>query len=480
MIKLDCCRTTGLFSSIILITMINSKHCNFFLKDDVTSIFLNGKFLKSICLAFCLLFFCHNVSFAQHQKIYTIAENGWANNSVNAVIFRKNALVTFKGYQYAAYYDLDQFVVLAKRKGGSGNWQIQKTSYKGDATDAHKSISIIVDGDGVLHVAWGQHNNKLNYAKGISAGSLALGSKLDMLAEKENKVSYPEFYKLPDGDLLFFYRDGGSGNGNLMINRYSVKAKKWQRVQDGMIDGEGKRNAYWQVAIDQSGGLHLSWVWRETPDVASNHDLCYAKSLDGGLTWQKSTGESYQLPIVASNAEYAVKIPQKSELINQTSMFADANGKVFIASYWRDAPDSIPQYHIVFNTGKGWEVNALTFRKTAFSLSGGGTKKIPISRPQIIVWPNQKKYAAGIIFRDAERKNKASIVLNPDITGNQWKIEDLTEESVGDWEPSYDTELWKNQFILNLYLQNVVQVDGEGQAEARPTAVRVLQWKPKF
>ncbi|MFD2337189.1 BNR repeat-containing protein [Pedobacter mendelii] len=434
------------------------------------------RYILFLCLSVLLV----NFTYAQEKEITTIAENGWAKNSVNAVVFRKNSLVTFKNYQYAAYYDAEQFVVLAKRATGAKVWQSKRTQYTGDATDAHKSISIIIDGSGFLHVAWGQHNNSLNYAKGISVGSLELGEKLSMVAEKENKVSYPEFYKLPTGDLLFFYRDGGSGNGNLMINRYSVKKKSWQRIQDGMIDGEGKRNAYWQVAIDKSGALHLSWVWRESPDVASNHDLCYAKSLDGGLTWQKSTGEKYRLPIIESNAEYALKIPQKSELINQTSMYADACGNVFIAGYWRDVPDTVPQYHIVFNDGQSWKVNNLSFRKTAFSLSGGGTKKIPISRPQIIVWPNNKRYAAGILFRDAERGNKASIAINQDIKTNKWQIEDLTTESAGDWEPSYDTELWKDRTILNLYLQNVIQVDGEGKAESKPTAVKVLQWKPKL
>jgi hypothetical protein len=207
-----------------------------------------------------------------------VGANGWASNSVNAVIFRKNSLVTFKGYQYTAFYDSAQYVVLVKRKSASGKWTINRTLYKGDATDAHKSISIIADGAGYLHVAWGQHNNPLNYAKSLKPGSLALTSKLPMTGSKESKLSYPEFYKLPGGDLLFFYRDGGSGNGNLMINRYSVTTKSWVRLQNNLIDGEGKRNAYWQLAIDAVGTIHLSWVWRESPDVASNHDIAYACS----------------------------------------------------------------------------------------------------------------------------------------------------------------------------------------------------------
>jgi len=434
-----------------------------------------NKSIFFICLFTAINFTC----IAQETKLSTIANNGWANNSVNTVIFRKNSLVTFKDFQYAAYYDSAQNVVLAKRKNGASLWITQTTAYKGDATDAHKSISIIVDGDGFIHLAWGQHNNNLNYARSVSAGGLTLGNKQVMTSAKENKVSYPEFYKLANGDLLFFYRDGGSGNGNLMINRYSLQNKKWTRVQDGMIDGEGQRNAYWQVAVDQAGTIHLSWVWRESPDVASNHDLCYAKSTDGGVTWLKSTSEQYKLPITATNAEYALKIPQKSELINQTSMFADAKGNVFIASYWRGKDQEIPQYHLVFKTDATWKVSDLNFRKTSFSLSGTGTKKIPISRPQIIVWPNGKHYAAGLLFRDAERGNKASIALNDHLGSENWKIKDLTGAGLGEWEPTYDTELWKNKKILSLFLQNVTQIDGEGKADQAPSRVQVLDWKPK-
>lgn len=413
----------------------------------------------------------------------TIAGDGWANNSVNTVIFRKNALVTYKGVQYAAYYDKDEFVVLAKRKPGQTHWITARTIYKGDATDAHKSISIIVDGSGLLHVVWGEHSTTehhtpLNYAKSVSPGSLRLGTKLKMTGDKEDKVSYPEFYNLPNGNLLFLYRDGASGNGNLMLNSYNLAAKKWIRVQDGLIDGEGQRNAYWQMAIDTRGAIHLSWVWRETPDVASNHDMCYAQSVDGGMSWQKSTGEKYHLPITAANAEYACKIPQRSELINQTSMFADDDGHPFIATYWRESGQAIPQYHLVYNDGSGWKTSNLGFRKTAFSLSGAGTKSIPVSRPQIIAWKNGGNLAASIIFRDAERGNKVSMAISSNISKGNWKVTDLSAEQAGAWEPAYDTELWKHKKVLDLFVQNVVQIDGEGRANLPPSAVKVLEWKP--
>lgn len=67
--------------------------------------------------------------------------------------------------------------------------------------------------------------------------------------------------------------------------------------------------------MDVAGTIHISWVWRESPDVASNHDMAYARSKDGGKTWERSTGEKYHLPIVADEAESPVKYPSVANLL---------------------------------------------------------------------------------------------------------------------------------------------------------------------
>ena len=66
-----------------------------------------------------------------------------------------------------------------------------------------------------------------------------------MTGVDEGNVTYPEFYPLAGGDVLFVYRSGSSGRGNLVMNRYSIKERAWMRVQDVLIDGEDERNAYW-------------------------------------------------------------------------------------------------------------------------------------------------------------------------------------------------------------------------------------------
>lgn len=411
---------------------------------------------------------------AAAEPVFSVVGEGWANNSVNAVVFRKNSLVTHGDTQYVAYYDAERYLVLGKRTLGGTQWTTRRTAWQGNAADAHNSISIMVDGAGYLHVSWDHHNNPLRYARGVAPGSLELGPKQAMTGTDENEVSYPEFHRLPNGNLLFFYRLGGSGRGDLIINRYDVATQRWTRLHTNLISGEGKRNAYWQAFLDQRGTLHVSWVWRESPDVASNHDMAYARSRDGGVTWERSDGTPYALPINAASAEYALRIPRNSELINQTSMAADSEGRPYIASYWRDAGSTVPQYHVIYHTGAAWRVRALDFRKTPFSLGGQGTKRIPIARPQIMVG------AAGalLVFRDEERGGKVSVAQAHDVAGGVWQLRDLTPTSVGAWEPSYDTELWRRSGILSLFVQNVQQVDGEGQAFVPPSPVTVLDWTP--
>jgi hypothetical protein len=403
--------------------------------------------------------------------------DGWARNSVNAVIFRHNSLTTYKDTQYIAFYDGDRNLVLGKRKLNTETWNLLTTPYKGNISDAHNTISVMTDGDGYLHVAWDHHNNMLRYCRSVRPGSLEMTQKMPMTGLHEDKVTYPEFYRLPDGGLIFLYRDGASGNGNLVLDRYNTHTRKWVQVQSDLIDGEGQRSAYWQACMDGKGILHVSWVWRESPDVASNHDIAYARSTDGGRSWEKTNGEKYHLPITAATTEYACRVPDHSELINQTSMCADAAGHPYIATYWRPAGTTVPQYQLVWFDGSKWSAQAVSHRVTPFTLAGGGTKKIPISRPQVLLAGNGKK--AYIVYRDAERGDKASVAICDRFPRGAWRVRDLNAEPLGSWEPSYDTDLWRSRQQMDLFVQKVEQGDGEAMTDTPPQMISVLEWAPE-
>ena len=104
-----------------------------------------------------------------------------------------------------------------------------------------------------------------------------------------------------------------------------------------------------------------------------------------------------------------------------------------------------------------------------------GTKRIPVSRPQVIVWQNK----IALIFRDEERGNKVSIAIKENPGKLQWKLQDIFNDNLGSWEPTYDTQLWNEKRILNLFVQKVEQADGEGITNVPPQMIKVLEWKPK-
>jgi hypothetical protein len=138
---------------------------------------------------------------------------------------------THERTQFAACYDAEGVMVLATRQIGADRWETRRTTHKGRVADAHNAISLVVDGAGVLHVAWDHHDSPLNYARGIAPGSLELAPKQAMTGERETRVTYPQFYRLPDGDVLFLYRDGASGRATSCSNATRLRRPHGRRCR---------------------------------------------------------------------------------------------------------------------------------------------------------------------------------------------------------------------------------------------------------
>ena len=401
---------------------------------------------------------------------------GFSGNSINTAIFRKNSIASHNGIQYISYYDKHGHVILGKRQLGKTEWTLKKQPFKSKIKDAHNIISIEVDGDGYIHMAYGMHARKLNYAVSCAPGSLHMISQSSMDGKEEYSITYPEFYRLPTGDLIFVYRSGKSGNGNIVMKRYVTKDKRWHTISESIIDGNGARNAYWQMCVDKSGKIHISWVWRETSDVSTNHDLCYACSDDYGLSWYKSDGTPYSLPITMETAETIVRIPQNSSLMNQGGIDVNSAGHPYICTYWQKSPTSPLQYHVVWFNGTEWNITDMGNKKTSFALKGTGTKKASISRPCIICNDN-KVY---VLFRDEDRGSVVSLACTDNIGRGEWEFIDLTQFSVDAWEPTIDTDLWKENKTLNIFVQNVFQLDGNDRKVPfrKSTPVYILELIP--
>ncbi len=84
-----------------------------------------------------------------------------------------------------------------------------------------------------------------------------------------------------------------------------------------------------------------------------------------------------------------------------------------------------------------------------------------------------------MLFRDSERGDRVSVAICKDLRKQKWEFKYLTDFSVGMWEPSYDTELWKRSKIFHIYVQKVGQGDGERTENLPPSEVSILEWKPE-
>lgn len=424
----------------------------------------------------------HAIEVGTVARSLPIASDAYAGTSINVVANIRSSLATYSGVQYAAYYDAEGYVVLAKRPLGSDRWETRRSQYRGEVSDAHRSISLAVDGAGALHVSWDHHNNPLNYARSRSAGSLELGEKLAMTSVREARVTYPQFFRLPDGDLLFLYRDGESGKGSLILNRYDTSLQKWRTVQSNLIDGEGQRSPYWSMTVDERGSLHLAWTWRDSPDVASNHDLAYARSEDAGQSWKKADGSPLSLPLTVANSDYAARIPTHSNLMNPPSIATTKAGRPCLVDYWSPSPDAAPRFHLVRFDGKAWTTTAGPAMAAPFSLAGQGTKRPPFSRAAVFLeTPNQASPKVHLVYRDDARGSKV-IASTFDDQSAAWSDLELTHESVGAWEPTFDQDQWQRLGQVHLLIQDVQQPDGNDHAKPTTAAspISTLVWSPAY
>jgi hypothetical protein len=192
------------------------------------------------------------------------------------------AMLTHSNRQFLAYYSAERAMTLAQRELGTNVWTFVGLPSK-LGWDSHNYVTLAVDNAGYLHVSGNMHCVPLVYFR--SSKPLDIREMVPvhrMTGEREGRVTYPRFMKGPDGALLFTYRDGSSGNGSTIWNRYDSGSKAWSRLmREPLFDGQGLMNAYPHgPVLGQDGFYHLSWVWRDTPACETCHDLSYIRSRD--------------------------------------------------------------------------------------------------------------------------------------------------------------------------------------------------------
>jgi hypothetical protein len=297
-------------------------------------------------------------------------------------------LLTRENRQFVAFYDSDRALTVGDRTLGSATWKLVRLPTAVE-WDSHNDIVMAVDDDGFIHVAGNMHSSPLVYFRSSAALDIDTFQKLPMVSMNETSCTYPQFFRSPSGQLVFMYRDGESGNGNHIFNAYDTANKTWSRLLgSALTDGEGQRNAYPVGPIQGPDGLfHLVWVWRDTPDASTNHDLSYARTTNL-LSWQKAGGQALTLPMRLSTAEIVDPVPSGGGMINNnTKVGFDAEMRPIVAYHKYDQSGNTQLYNARFENG-AWVVHETSSWDYRWEFGGGGTLVFEIEVQPVELQPN--------------------------------------------------------------------------------------------
>lgn len=297
------------------------------------------------------------------------------------------ALLTVGKRQLVAYYDADRRMTIADRTLGSRDWRLTRLP-ETVGWDSHNYIALAADRQGILHISGNMHASKLVYFRSKRPWDpSSLERATPMVGPNELHCTYPQFISGPGRSLLFTYRDGRSGDGDQIWNQWDPRRGAWRRLLDRpLTSGEGKRNAYFVGPVHgPDSWYHLCWVWRDTPDCATNHDLSYARSRDM-VHWETGAGKPLALPMTLETAEIVDPVPKGGGIINgNTALGFDSRKRPVISYHKYDARGMTQAYTARLENGR-WVIRQTSNWSYRWSFGGGGSIVFEVGLGPVSPW----------------------------------------------------------------------------------------------
>ena len=304
----------------------------------------------------------------------------WAGHPVGFCLYTRG------NRQYIAYYNAERRTVVGQRNLNDDKFQLfvlpatSRETAGGTSTvvgwDSHNFLTLGVDKEGFIHLSGNVHVNPLTYFRSKKTNDITtLEQVFEMVGTEEKRTTYPHFMLTKEGEMLYHYRDGGSGDGNEIYNIYNTETKTWKRLLDTpLTDGQGLMNAYQtQPEMMKDGWYHMYWVWRDTPDCSTNHDLSYMKSPDL-KNWFDAFGNPIRLPATLDQKSLIVDpIPVEGGIINLAAKMVldEKNNPVFV--YHKFDEKGFTQLYSAQIQGKKWIYKQITNWDYRWFFSGGGS-----------------------------------------------------------------------------------------------------------
>jgi hypothetical protein len=330
-----------------------------------------------ICCSVLLVFSAGSIAGQTQIRKIPVAK-GLASHPVNG----GRCLISDGEYQYIAFYDGDHRMTVGKRRLSEAKWDFARLPER-VGWDTHNRVVLFQDRKGYLHITGNMHCAPLRYYRTRAPRDIHTFEAIHTwTGDYEDRVTYPTPFRLRDGSIYVLYRHGGSGNGMRILVHYDDRTQQWTKTVPALTNGRDRNptcNAYpFGILEDKSGVWHIAWCWRETPDVVTNFDVCYAKSLDRGLSWKDWNGRDLELPMTPENASVVESIGQKRGLMNGGFLVADDEGRPYIG-YTRFDEGDHNQIFVATPVDSKWNVIQLSNWEHRFDFYGRGA--IPQSPP---------------------------------------------------------------------------------------------------
>lgn len=264
------------------------------------------------------------------------------------------ALLTRGSYEFAGYYNSVRRLIVVRRNSKT-NETIAAELPTTLGWDSHNGIAMAVDSTGILHVLANMHDSPLMYfrsSKPYDVSTLARVPAMTGIAE--NSITYPTFLKVRGPNLILSYRNGKSGAGDLRLKEFAPASRSWSDVTPkGLISGEGVRSAYpTDITQGPDGRYSVAWVWRDSPDAATNHDPSYAYS-DDLKTWKDASGEPFRLPITLKTADIVDHVPAGGGILNGLLAIGfDAEARAVVSYHRYDQSDHSQIFNARYEGGR--------------------------------------------------------------------------------------------------------------------------------
>ncbi|WP_045033608.1 BNR-4 repeat-containing protein [Draconibacterium sediminis] len=281
-------------------------------------------------LSTLFVLFCTSVVFSQteQKEVNYFANNAFGNPIVGKLGEHYNG-VTYIAYQgekedpYVAAYDHKKEMWIGPYKAGTS--LLGKTS--GKKIDNHGKPTLVVDGEGYIHVVFGGHGGSKEFGEN-SLGNYNCGKQIHVKTKKPMDISsweevdnltpfatYSQFLKMDNGDIYLFYRHGAhrsdwvyqvsKDNCRTFSPKVSiVKAKPTSATEECSDVWDS-----WYLDIQHGNGndIIVSYNYHVCknmrPHDSERHNCYYMKFDTDKNEWYNVKGESLKLPVTKEYAD---------------------------------------------------------------------------------------------------------------------------------------------------------------------------------